>query len=76
MFHLFEHLAKFTILSGRRQANCDDFVDRLNRKYTIYFLLFCVTIISSKQYVGEPISCFCPSHFTGKHFFFVVKVFR
>ncbi len=24
-------------------------------------------VISSKQYVGDPISCFCPSHFTGMH---------
>jgi hypothetical protein len=66
MFQLFEHVAKFTIASGTG-SNCDDFVDRLNRKYTIYLLLLCCAIISSKQYVGEPLSCFCPSHFTGSH---------
>ena len=66
MFHLFEHLAKFTKATATG-SHCDDFVDRLNRKYTIYLLLICCAIISSKQYVGEPLSCFCPSHFTGAH---------
>ena len=66
MFHLFEHLSKFTKATATG-SHCDDFVDRLNRKYTIYLLLLCCAIISSKQYVGEPLSCFCPSHFTGAH---------
>jgi len=66
MYHLFEHLAKFTIASGKSQR-CDDFVDRLNRRYTICMLLICCALISSKQYVGDPLSCFCPSHFTGAH---------
>jgi hypothetical protein len=66
MFHLLEHLSKFSKATATG-SHCDDFVDRLNRKYTIYLLLLCCAIISSKQYVGEPLSCFCPSHFTGAH---------
>ena len=26
-----------------------------------------LTVISSKQYIGEPLACFCPAHFTGAH---------
>ena len=66
MFHLFDHFGKFAAVT-KNGSDCDDFIDRLNRKYTIYLLMVCCAIISSKQYVGEPLSCFCPSHFTGAH---------
>ncbi|RNA21593.1 innexin unc-9-like isoform X6 [Brachionus plicatilis] len=55
------------ILSHDRNDSCDDFVDRLNRKYTVVIILAFVTILTSKQYIGEPLACFCPAHFTGAH---------
>lgn len=30
-------------------------------------LVIFVTVLNSKQYIGEPLSCFCPAHFTGAH---------
>ena len=66
MFHIFEFLTELTL--SRSISNCcDNFVDRLNRKYTVILLLVFVTVLSSKQYIGEPMSCFCPAHFTGSH---------
>lgn len=66
MFHLFETLMSF-VLTQDRYNSCDDFVDRLNRKYTVILLVIFVTVLNSKQYIGEPLSCFCPAHFTGAH---------
>ncbi len=42
----------------------DTFVDRLNCRYTPCILLIFALIITTKQYVGEPIACWCPDHFT------------
>lgn len=66
MFHLFEALHNFLVAQDRSNS-CDDFVDRLNRKYTVLLLVIFVTVLNSKQYIGEPLSCFCPAHFTGAH---------
>ena len=66
MFHIFEYLTQFVVTQDR-SSSCDDFVDRLNRKYTVIMLLVFITVLSSKQYIGEPMACFCPAHFTGAH---------
>ena len=66
MFHLFETLQNFLVAQDRSNS-CDDFADRLNRKYTVLLLVIFVTVLNSKQYIGEPLSCFCPAHFTGAH---------
>lgn len=66
MFYLFETLQNFLVAQDRSNS-CDDFVDRLNRKYTVIMLVIFVTVLNSKQYIGEPLSCFCPAHFTGAH---------
>ena len=42
----------------------DTFTDRLNCRYTPCILLVLALIITTKQYVGEPIACWCPDHFT------------
>ena len=75
MFHIFEFLTQL-IMSQSSSSCCDDFVDRLNRKYTVILLLVFVTVLSSKQYIGEPLSCFCPAHFTGIYSLYIYVNFR
>lgn len=53
--------ATYARLKGRYD---DDWIDRLNHLYTtIIFIIFTI-VVSTKQYVGEPIHCWCPAEFT------------
>lgn len=38
----------------------DDFIDRLNSRWTVLGLMMCIFIISGKTYVGDPINCWTP----------------
>lgn len=47
------------------QKNKDDsLTDRLSHKYTVALLILFSVIVSAKQYVGEPINCWVPAHFS------------
>ncbi|CAF0899114.1 unnamed protein product [Didymodactylos carnosus] len=62
---LFDAAAKVT---QSHDVTCDDdFYDRLSRRYSVILLIIFTILVSTKQYVGEPIACFCPAHFTGTH---------
>lgn len=45
----------------------DDSTDRLNRLLTVAILVMFSLIVTSTQYVGEPISCWTPAHFEDDH---------
>ena len=45
----------------------DDATDRLSRKYTTAILILFAVVVSTSTYVGEPIACWVPAHFTGNH---------
>ncbi len=45
----------------------DDFFDRLSRRHTTCLLLLFSLVITTKQYVGDPIHCWCPAQFTDTH---------
>ncbi|KAK3083046.1 hypothetical protein FSP39_012546 [Pinctada imbricata] len=49
---------------GLRAIHDDDFIDRLNHWYTVIMLVVFTVIVSTNQYVGDPIQCWCPADFT------------
>lgn len=54
--------------------NDDDIVDRLNHQFTVMFLIVFTIVVSTTQYVGKPIECWCPAYFTENHVDFTNKV--
>ena len=54
--------------------NDDDIVDRLHHRYTVMFLIIFTVLISTTQYVGTPIHCWCPAYFTNNHQEFTNKI--
>lgn len=64
--------------------NDDDIYDRLSRRFSVVLLMLFTVVVSTKQYVGDPIACFAPAQFTGTisleiifhHFLFeVISIF-
>jgi len=51
---------------GDHGAGTDDdgLVERLSRRYTSTLLASFAMMVTTKQFVGEPISCWCPTYFT------------
>jgi hypothetical protein len=49
----------------------DDFIDRLNSRYTVMALVMCIFIITGKNYVGDPINCWAPGKFLFERSFFL-----
>ena len=45
----------------------DDYVDRLSRQFTVVITVCFAFLVSTKQFVGRPIHCWCPAEFTESH---------
>lgn len=45
----------------------DDYIDRLNHRFTTLMLVVMTVVVSYKQYVGEPIVCWTEGQWTGTH---------
>jgi len=45
----------------------DDLVDRLHHRYTVAFLALSAVLVTTTQYIGTPIHCWCPAYFTDNH---------
>ena len=60
---------------GGINVRCDDdIIDRLNHQYTTFVIVVFAIVVSTKQYVGDPIHCWCPAHFTDNHEDFTNKI--
>lgn len=59
-----EALAGFASWSRLTGPGNDDWVDRLSHIYTVLILSVFSIIITTTQYVGDPIECWCPAEFT------------
>ncbi|KAH9524006.1 Innexin unc-7 [Bulinus truncatus] len=64
-FHVTAILGGWSSYSKLTSNNDDDWVDRLNHLYTVILLAIFTVFISTSQYAGNPIECWCPAHFTG-----------
>lgn len=75
MTRLLSLLAPIGLGSGSIDSHVDDdLVDRLSHLYTaMMFVVFCL-IVSSKQYVGDPIHCWVPGHFTSNYAEYTNKI--
>ena len=71
MDSLISTVAKVTKVNIR---NDDDIVDRLHHRYTVIFLVIFTVLISTTQYVGTPITCWCPAYFTSNHVEYANKI--
>ena len=50
---------------GGEHTHDDDFADRLSHRYTVVLLLIFCILVGSSQFVGNPIQCWAPAHFSG-----------
>lgn len=57
-----------------RIGGADSFSDRLSCHYTVSMLAFFTFMVTTRQYVGEPISCWCPVTFSSSMVSYTNKV--
>lgn len=57
-------LGGFATYSRLKGSNDDDWADRCNHLYTVLLLALFSIFVSTGQYVGDPIQCWCPAEFT------------
>ncbi len=53
--------------TGLTNKKDNDFADRLSSRYTVFILVVYAIVVMSGMWVGDPIHCWVPMHFTGSH---------
>ncbi|KAK2168843.1 hypothetical protein NP493_1216g00043 [Ridgeia piscesae] len=64
----------FGDMKDPRAGGGDSFCDRLNCSFTVYVLAIFSILVTTRVYVGDQVSCWCPSHFTDSHVEYTNKV--
>ena len=63
-----EHLFKSALSVREFKYHTDDnYADRLSRLYSVAISITFAFIVTTKQFVGSPIHCWCPAQFTDSH---------
>jgi hypothetical protein len=62
-----EILGKWASYSKLSSSNDDDWADRLNHLYTVILLAIFAVFITTGQFAGSPIECWCPAQFTNAY---------
>ncbi len=57
----------FKSSTGLTNKKDNDFADRLSSRYTVFILIVDAIVVSAGMWVGDPIICWVPMHFTGSH---------
>ncbi|BFZ21820.1 hypothetical protein BsWGS_24859 [Bradybaena similaris] len=60
-------LYAFASWSRIQGSKDDDWADRVSHLWTVGVLAMFTLLVSSVQYVGDPIHCWCPAQFTGAY---------
>jgi hypothetical protein len=54
-------------LKGMKVSVDDDFLDRLSRQHTCALLVLMSVVVSLRQYLGDPVHCWCPEQCASNH---------
>ncbi|XP_036354405.1 innexin unc-9 isoform X1 [Octopus sinensis] len=60
-------LGGFMSWSRLRGSTNDDWGDRLNHLWTVFLLVLFAIVVTTTQYVGDPIHCWAPAEFPGHY---------
>lgn len=60
-------LGGFMSWSRLRGSTNDDWGDRLNHLWTVFLLILLAIVVTTTQYVGDPIHCWAPAEFPGQY---------
>lgn len=74
MSSILSYLAPFGFGAGGRVQYDDDFTDRLNHTYSVIVLIIFSVMVTTKQYVGDPIHCWVPGYFTSNYADYTNKI--
>ncbi len=61
-------IATYTNLANYKfeKHDDDDFYDKISRKFSAIMMIIFAVLISTHQFVGQPIKCWCPSEYSGQ----------